>query len=144
MALVSLPGEITTEALSECEPPNARSGRTVCGMADEDIPKLADWLAEYHSRPDPVEVVVASYDLVEPVPNDSGEGMSAGQVAVDIVRYDAPPGRPGPPDNAHYVMGVNAAGEHLWDDWYESEEAAREVIADGHYGPVVERLRDDG
>jgi hypothetical protein len=111
-------------------------------MAEEDIPKLADWLAEYRSRPDPVEVVVASYDLVEPVPNDRRQGLSAGQVAVDIVRYDAS-GRPGPPDDSHYVMGVNAHGDHLWDNWYESEQAAREAIADGDYGAVVERPPDD-
>jgi hypothetical protein len=111
-------------------------------MPDEEIPKLADWLAEYRSRPDLVEVVVVSYDLVDPVTDDRRERMSSGQVAVDIVRYDAP-GRPGSPDSGHYVMGVDASGEHLWDDWYGSEAAAREVISDGHYGAVVERLRDD-
>lgn len=111
-------------------------------MAEEEVPKLADWLAEYRSRPDPIEVVVASYELLEPVPDDPREGMSAGQVAVDIVRYDAP-GWPGPPDDSHYVMGVNADGDHLWDNWYESEQAAREAIADGHYGAVIERSHDD-
>jgi hypothetical protein len=109
-------------------------------MGEEEIPKLADWLAEYRSRAEPVQVIVASYALVEPIPNDPTHGMSAGQVALDIVRYDAP-GWPGPPDNAHYVMGVNAQGEHLWDNWYESEHDAREVIGSGHYGAVIERER---
>jgi hypothetical protein len=36
-------------------------------------------------------------------------------------------------------MGVNAEGEHLWDDWYESEQQARQAIAEGEYGEVVER-----
>jgi|SRR5947209_16326510 len=111
-------------------------------MTEDDIPKLADWLAEYRSRPAPVEVIVASYDLAEPVPDDPSEGMAAGQIAVDIVRYEAPSERD-PEDNAHYVMGVNAKGEHLWDDWYESETAAREAIADGGYGAVTERRRED-
>ena len=107
-------------------------------MPDDGIPKLADWLAEFRSRPEPVEVVIARFDLVNPVPDHPDQGMSAGQVVVDIVRYDAP-ARPGPPDDSYYAMGVNRAGEHLWDDWYESEDAARKVIADGHYGEVVER-----
>ena len=112
-------------------------------MAEDDIPKLADWLAEYRSRPEPVEVIVASYDLVEPVSDDPHEALSAGQVGVDIVRYDAP-GWPGPPDDSHYVMGVNADGAHLWDDWHESEQAAREAMSDGQYGTVVARPPKDG
>jgi hypothetical protein len=107
-------------------------------MADDDVPRLADWLAEYRARPKHVEVVVATYDLHEPVPNVPAAGLHAGQVAIDIVRIDKP-GWPGPADNSHYIMGVDAEGRHLWDDWYESEEAARDVIADGHYGDVVER-----
>jgi hypothetical protein len=102
-------------------------------MAEDEIPKLADWLAEFRSRPEPTEVVVASYDLVEPVADRPGQ-----VVAVDIVRYDAPRW-PDPPDDSHYVMGADANGEHHWDDWYESEEAAREAITDGHYGAVVPR-----
>lgn len=111
-------------------------------MPEDEIPKLADWLAEYRSRPEPTEVIVASYDLVESVPDNPREGMSAGQAAVDIVRYDSP-GWPGPPDGSHYVMGVHAQGQHLWDDWYESEHAAREAIAEGRYGAVIERPRSD-
>ena len=107
-------------------------------MGDEDVPKLADWLAEYRGRPEPVEVIVASYDLVEPIPDDPMHALAAGQVGLDIVRYDAP-GWPGPPDHAHYVMGVNGRDEHQWDDWYESERDAREAIASGHYGAVTER-----
>jgi hypothetical protein len=107
-------------------------------MSDEEIPKLADWLAEYRSRPEPVEVIVASYDLAQPIPDHPDSALSAGQVGLEIVRYDAP-GWPGPTDDSHYVMGVNAEDKHLWDDWYDSEQAAREVIASGHYGAVVER-----
>jgi hypothetical protein len=103
-----------------------------------DGPSLSEWLAEYRSRPAPSEVVVVSYDLVEPVPDTPDHGMAADQVGIDIVRIDKP-GWPGPPDDSHYVMGVDAQGRHLWDDWYDSELAAREVIADGHYGEVVER-----
>jgi hypothetical protein len=89
-----------------------------------------------------VEVIVASYALAEPIPEDANEGTSAGQVGLDIVRYDAR-GAPGPPDESHYVMGVNGLGAHLWDNWYESEQTARDAIASGHYGPVVEReIRD--
>ncbi len=39
---------------------------------------------------------------------------------------------------SHYVMGVDADGLHLWDDWYDSEQAAREAISDGHYGAVID------
>lgn len=112
-------------------------------MADEDIPKLADWLAEYRSRPEPTEVVVASFDLKEPVPEDPSNGMPAGQTGVDIVKYDRT-GWPGPPDNAHYVMGVDRGGRHLWDDWYESEDDARGAIESGRYGDLIERQRDPG
>jgi hypothetical protein len=107
-------------------------------MPRDEIPSLAEWLAEYRSRPEPTEVVVATFDLVEPIPDTPEHGMAAGQVAVDVVRYDRT-GWPGPPSNAHYVMGVDPGGNHTWDDWYESEQAAREAITDGHYGAVVER-----
>jgi hypothetical protein len=107
-------------------------------MAGEDAPSLSDWLAEYRSRPEPTEVVVVTFDLVEPIPDTPEHGMAAGQVAVDVVRYDKT-GWPGPPDNAHYVMGVDAHGNHLWDNWFESEQAAREAITDGYYGTVIER-----
>ena len=107
-------------------------------MAEDDVPRLADWLAEYRVRPKPIEVVVATYDSVEAIPETPENGMDAGRVALDIVRYDSP-GRPGPPDDSHYVMGVDAKGQHLWDDWYESEQAAREALAVGRYGEAVER-----
>ena len=112
-------------------------------MAQDDIPKLDDWLAEYRARPKPTEVVIATYDLVEPIPDTPDNGMSAGQVAIDLVRCDSP-GWPGPPDSSRYVMGANARGEHLWDDWFESEQAAREAIGRGRYGEAVERPRRDG
>jgi hypothetical protein len=111
-------------------------------MTQDDIPKLADWLAEYRSRPKPTEVVVATYDCVTPIPDTPDNAGDAGRVALDIVRLDAP-GWPGPPDPSHYVMGVDARGQHLWDDWFESEQAAREAIALGRYGDVVERITTD-
>jgi hypothetical protein len=110
-------------------------------VTEDDIPKLADWLAEYRSRPEPVEIIVASYTLPEPIPDDPVHGMSAGQTGIDIVRYAAS-GRPGPPDNSHYVMGVDGRGQHTWDDWYETEDDARGAIESGHYGAVVERRRN--
>jgi hypothetical protein len=110
-------------------------------MADEEVPKLADWLNEYRSRPEPKEVVVASYNLVRPLPDDPREGMAAGQVGLDIVRYDAQ-STPGPPNESHYVLGVSASGEHLWDVWYDSEESARREIESGRYGAVTERKPD--
>jgi len=82
---------------------------------------------------------VARFGLVQP--SARHPALSSGDVGIDIVRYEAP-GRPGPPDNAHYVMGLNAEGRHLWDDWYESEAAAREAIDDGEYGAVVDRTSD--
>jgi hypothetical protein len=82
-------------------------------MAEDEVPKLADWLAEYRSRPEPVEVIVATFDLLDAIPDEPHRGMAAGQVGIDIVRYDAP-GWPGPPDDSHYVMGVDGDGEHLW------------------------------
>ena len=107
-------------------------------MAQDDVPKLADWLAEHRSRPKPMEVVVATYDSVEPIPDTPDNALDAGRVALDIVRHDSP-GWPGPPDELpHYVMGVDAEGKVLWDDWYESERAAREAIAFGRYGQAVE------
>jgi len=112
-------------------------------VPQEDIPRLADWLAEYRSRAKPTEVVVARYDLVQPIPDAPDEGMAAGQVSLDIVRYDSPD-RPGPPDDSRFVMGVDARGKHLWDIWHESEQAARKAIAEGHYGEVVERPTTDG
>jgi hypothetical protein len=64
-------------------------------------------------------------------------------MAVDIVRYDTTGGA-GPPDNSHYVMGVDARGQHLWDDWYASEDDARGAIESGRYGELVERHRQPG
>jgi hypothetical protein len=110
-------------------------------MAEDEIPKLADWLAEYRSRPEPREVIVASYDLTQPIPDDSAHGMSEGQTGIEIVTYDLTDW-PGPADNSHYVMGVDGDGQHLWDDWYESEDAAREAIESGQYGDLVKRERD--
>jgi hypothetical protein len=111
-------------------------------MAQDDVPKLADGLAEYRGRPEPMEVVVATYDSVEPIPDTSDNGLDAGRVALDIVRHDSP-GWPGLPDELpHYVMGVDAEGKWLWDDWYESGQAAREAIALGRYGEAVERGAD--
>lgn len=107
-----------------------------------DGPSRSEWLAELRSRPKPIEVVVASYDLVEPVPDSPDQGMAAGQVGIDIVRIDQT-GWPGQPDESAYVMGVNAGGKHRWDHWYESERVAREVIENGHYGALVERLPRD-
>jgi hypothetical protein len=112
-------------------------GAPPAGHAD-DIPKLADWLAEYRSRPEPTEVVVATYDSVEPVPNTPDHFLDAGRVALEIRRYYSP-GWPGPPDDSRYVMGVDAEGNVLWDDWYETEQAAREAIMSGWYGEVVGR-----
>jgi len=111
-------------------------------MSQDEIPRLADWLAEYRSRPKPTEVVVATYDMAEPISDVPENASDAGRVALDIVRYDSP-GWPGPPDESHYVMGVNARGEHLWDDWFESEQARREAIGHGRYGEVVERPATD-
>jgi hypothetical protein len=111
-------------------------------MTQDGIPKLADWLAEYRSRPKPTEVVVATYHCVTPIPDTPDNAGDAGRVALDIVRYDAP-GWPGPPDPSHYVMGVDAQGQHLWDDWFKSEQAAREAIAQGHYGDIVESSTTD-
>jgi hypothetical protein len=51
-------------------------------------PKLAAWLAGYRSRPEPQMVVVATFDLVDPVPDTPENAMAAGQVAIDIIRYD--------------------------------------------------------
>lgn len=112
-------------------------------MAEDEIPKLADWLAEYRTRPEPVEIIVAAYELTEPIPNDPIHGMSAGQTGIDIVRYDKA-GWPGPPDNSYYIMGVDGQGQHTWDVWYDSEDAAREAIATGRYGDMVENDRDAG
>ena len=108
-------------------------------MPDDEIPKLADWLAEYRSRPEPVEVVVASFVPAEPAwPGQPRRHGSAEQVGIDIVRRSEP-GPPVTPDCvSHYVMGVDADGLHLWDDWYDSEQAAREAISDGHYGAVID------
>jgi hypothetical protein len=111
-------------------------------MASDEIPRLADWLAQHRSRPAPTEVIVATYDLIEPTPATSDAGMAAGQVAVDIVRYESP-ARSGPRDNAHYVMGVDSQGQHLWDQWFESEEAARDAILRGEYGEATERPHPD-
>jgi len=77
--------------------PAARCGSSVSLMAQDDIPSLADWLAELRSRPAPTKVVLASYDLVRPIPDAPHEGMAAGQVALDVVRYDYL-GWPGTPD----------------------------------------------
>ena len=110
-------------------------------MAPDDIPRLVDWLAEYRSRPKPTEVVVATYDSVEPIPDTPDNAMDAGRVALDIVRMDSP-GWPGPPNPSHYVMGVDARGQHLWDDWFESEQAARDAIEQGRYGKAVERASE--
>lgn len=112
-------------------------------VTNDEIPKLDDWLAQYRGRPEPVEIVVASYDLPKPVADDPVHGMSAGQTGIDIVRYEAT-GRPGPPDNSHYVMGVDSRGQHTSDDWYETEGDARGAIESGHYGPVVERQHNSG
>lgn len=110
--------------------------RVYCvAVAQDDVPKLADWLAEVRNRPEPVEVVVATYDSVESIPDTPDNMLDAGRVAIVIVRYDSP----GPPDDSRYVFGVDAEGKWLWDDWYETEQAAREAIAVGHYGEVVER-----
>ena len=112
-------------------------------MAEEEIPKLGDWLAEYRSRPEPAEIIVASYDLNEPIADDQINDMSAGQTGIDVIRYEWT-GWPGPPDNAHYVTGVDGRGQHLWDHWYESEHDARGAIESGRYGELVERHRDGG
>jgi hypothetical protein len=80
-------------------------------MAEDEIPKLADWLAEYRSRPEPREVIVASYDLTQPIPDDSAHGMSEGQTGIEIVTYDLTDW-PGPADNSHYVMGVDGDGQN--------------------------------
>jgi hypothetical protein len=111
-------------------------------MPEDDISKLADWLAEYRRRPEPSQIVVATYDMVETVSDAPDNGMDAGRVALDIVRYDDA-ARPGPSNRSHYVMGVDATGRHLWDDWFESERAARHAIADGRYGQVAERPLHD-
>jgi hypothetical protein len=86
---------------------------------------------------------VASYDLNEPIADDPVNGLSAGQTGIDIVRYDRT-GWPGPPDNAHYVMGVDVHGQHLWDDGYELEDDARVAIESGRYGELIERPRNPG
>jgi hypothetical protein len=84
-----------------------------------------------------------SYDLTEPIPDEPTHGMSAGQTGVDIVRYNTSD-RSGPPDTSHYVIGIDARRQHLWDDWYDSEESAREAIVNGQYGDLIERGRNAG
>jgi hypothetical protein len=41
-------------------------------------------------------------------------------------------------------MGVDGRGQHLWDDWYESEDDARGAIESGRYGELIERPRNPG
>ncbi|MGO9958265.1 MAG: hypothetical protein ACLP50_20245 [Solirubrobacteraceae bacterium] len=79
---------------------------------------------------------------MEPIPDTPDNSGDAGRVALDIVRYDWR-GWPEPSDTSHYVMGVDARGQHMWDDWFESEQAARTATADGRYGDVVERTAID-
>jgi hypothetical protein len=109
-------------------------------VAQDDVPKLADWLAEYRSRPEPVEVVVAAYDSVEPTPDTPANMLDAGRVGLVIVCSDSPGS--GPQDDSRFVFAVDARGKVLWDHWYETEQAAREAFALGWYGEVVERGAD--
>jgi hypothetical protein len=101
----------------------------------DEVPKVADWLAEFRSRPPLVEVVVAAYDLVEPIGDDPVHGMAAGQVGLQLVRYDDPRSSPNR-DGEHYVIGVSADGSHTWDHWFVSLTAAQQAITEGAYGVV--------
>jgi len=107
-------------------------------VPEDEIPKFADWLAEFRSRPPHVEVVVAAYHLVTPISDEPIHGMAAGQVGLHVVRYDDPR-KPLDIDGEHFVMGVSTNGSHTWDHRFESLTAALEAIAEGDYGAVRSR-----
>jgi hypothetical protein len=107
-------------------------------VSDDEIPKLEDWLTEFGGRPRRVEIVVAVYELDEPVSDERVHDIPVGQTGVHVVRYDDPR-KPPDIDGVHYVMAVNADGSHIWDDWFESLKGALQAIVAGDYGAL--RLR---
>jgi hypothetical protein len=88
-------------------------------MADE-VPRLADWLAEYRARPAPVEVVMCEAAATDPeVPT---------MVGVKVIRYDKPANPV--PTGGYYLIGYDSSGADLFDLWFETLADALDDAAD--------------
>jgi hypothetical protein len=84
-------------------------------MADDRMPSLAEWLAEYRSRPEPKEVVLYRVALAEP--STSPVSGQSDIVSLRIVRYDEPQNPR--PTGGVYLLSEGPDGESIADTWHE-------------------------
>ena len=89
-------------------------------MADQQMPSLAEWLAESRARPDPKEVTLYRAKLPKPV--TSPVSRQSGIRSLRIVRYDEP-GNPRP-TGGFDLISEDADANSLSDTWHEDLDSA--------------------